>query len=325
MCTAATYKTKDFYFGRTLDYDFSYGEEITVTPRNYIFSFKHMEKLEKHYAMIGMAHVEEDYPLYYEAVNEKGLCMAGLNFPDNAYYPPEERADCSNISPFEVILWLLGKCATAAEAKELLSTTHLIHIPFSEEIPLSPLHWHIADKEASLVLEMTKNGMEVYDNPIGVLTNNPTFPFQMTNTCQYMNLTAGSPSNCFSTDVHLKPFGLGLGSFGLPGDFSPYSRFVKASYLRLNSVCEADEPESVAQFFHLLDSVSMVRGSVLTEENKYDLTLYSCCINASRGIYYYKTYSNNQLTAVNLNHENLNGCSLRKFPLRRKQQVAWMN
>ena len=71
MCTAATYKTKDFYFGRTLDYEFSYGEEIVITPRNYCFHFCDMGIMEKHYAMIGMAHVAEDYPLYYEAVNEK--------------------------------------------------------------------------------------------------------------------------------------------------------------------------------------------------------------------------------------------------------------
>ena len=75
MCTAATYKTKDFYFGRTLDYEFSYGDEIAVTPRNYVFDFRHAGKLENHYAIIGMAHVAGDYPLYYDAINEKGLGM----------------------------------------------------------------------------------------------------------------------------------------------------------------------------------------------------------------------------------------------------------
>ncbi len=325
MCTSIAMKTNDFYFGRTMDLEYSFNECVVFTPRNYPVSFRKAGMMKRHYALLGMATVAEGFPLYAEAVNEKGLCIAGLNFPDNAYYPPEEKTECSNISPFELILWLLGQCATAAEAKELLSTTHLIHIPFSQDIPLTPLHWHIADSETSLVLETTKNGMEIFDDPMRVLTNNPAFSFQMTNACQYMNLTSGTPSNCFSMDVSLKPFGQGLGSFGLPGDFSPSSRFVKASYLCLNSVCESDESNSVAQFFHLLDSVSMVRGSVLTEENKYELTLYSCCINASRGIYYYKTYSNNQLTAVNLNHENLNGCNLRRFPLRTKQQVAWMN
>ena len=90
MCTAATYKTQDFYFGRTLDYEFSYGDEITVTPRNYPFHFRHMSEVVSHYAMIGMAHVAGDYPLYYDAVNEKGLAMAGLNFVGNAVYQEVE-------------------------------------------------------------------------------------------------------------------------------------------------------------------------------------------------------------------------------------------
>ena len=84
MCTAATYRTKDFYIGRTLDYEFSYGDEITITPRHYPFQFRHMGMRESHYAMVGMAHVAADYPLYYDAVNEKGVGMAGLNFVGNA-------------------------------------------------------------------------------------------------------------------------------------------------------------------------------------------------------------------------------------------------
>ncbi|MCI9137626.1 MAG: linear amide C-N hydrolase, partial [Lachnospiraceae bacterium] len=142
---------------------------------------------------------------------------------------------------------------------------------------------------------------------------------------QYLNLTAKNPENCFTSDMDLKPYGWGLGSFGLPGDFSPSSRFVKASYLSLNSICEKDEASSVTQFFHLLDSVSMVKGSVIADKDVYELTIYSCCVNADKGIYYYKTYTNNQLTAIHMNHENLNGCNLKRFPLRTSQQIAWMN
>ena len=118
MCTAATYKTKDFYFGRTLDYEFSYGDEITVTPRNYVFNFRHMGELKTHYAMVGMAHIADEYPLYYDAFNEKGLCMAGLNFVGNAVY--EEIDDSrENVAQFEFIPWILSKCATVNEARKL--------------------------------------------------------------------------------------------------------------------------------------------------------------------------------------------------------------
>lgn len=102
MCTAATYKTKDFYFGRTLDYEFSYGDEITVTPRNYVFKLRHMGTLSSHYAIIGMAHVAGNYPLYYDGINEKGLGMAGLNFVGNAAYS-EVKEGKENIAQFEFI------------------------------------------------------------------------------------------------------------------------------------------------------------------------------------------------------------------------------
>ena len=86
MCTAITYKTKDHYFGRNLDLEYSYKETVTVTPRNYVFDFRKMGKLESHFAMVGMAYIADGYPLYYDATNEKGLSAAGLNFPENADY-----------------------------------------------------------------------------------------------------------------------------------------------------------------------------------------------------------------------------------------------
>ena len=158
MCTAATYKTKDFYFGRTLDYEFSYGDEITITPRNYIFEFRHMEKLSSHYAIIGMAHVAGDYPLYYDAVNEKGLGMAGLNFVGNAVYNEVENGK-ENVAQFEFIPWILGKCASVQEAKECLKKINLVKTPFSEMLPCAQLHWIIADKEEAITVESMADGL----------------------------------------------------------------------------------------------------------------------------------------------------------------------
>ncbi|NBI91816.1 linear amide C-N hydrolase [Lachnospiraceae bacterium] len=325
MCTSISMKTRDFYFGRTMDFEYNFNECVIFTPRNYPLPFRKAGILDKHYAILGMATVMEGYPLYADAINEAGLGIAGLNFPDNAYYPPTQDTGSKNISPFELIPWVLGKCTSVAEAKSLLAHTRLVNIPFSESLPLSPLHWHIADKECSIVLETTKNGMELYDNPVGVLTNNPGFHFQTTNLCQYMNLVSNSPKNCFSSISSLIPFGQGLGCVGLPGDYSPASRFVKAAYLCLNSTCDEDEMGSISQFFHILDSVSMPRGCVITPENLYDITTYSCCMNASKGIYYYKTYSNNQLTAIGMHRENLDSELLRTYPLTVSQQIAWAN
>lgn len=151
MCTAATYETKDFYFGRTLDYEISYGDEVTITPRNFVFNFLREGSMHNHYAMIGMAHVEDNYPLYYDAINEKGLGMAGLNFVGNAFFP-EEKSGKQNISPFEFIPWILGQCATVAEAKEKLKNINLVNIAFSEKLPLAQLHWLIAGHGQSITV-----------------------------------------------------------------------------------------------------------------------------------------------------------------------------
>ena len=165
MCTAATYKTKDFYFGRTLDYDFSYGDEVTITPRNYPFRFLEQEEMKRHFAIIGMACVMEDYPLYYDAVNEKGLGMAGLNFVGNAVYRKWESGK-DNVAQFELIPWLLGRCATVKEARKLLNRLNITNIPFSESLPVAQLHWILADKDECVVIESVAEGVLVHDNPV---------------------------------------------------------------------------------------------------------------------------------------------------------------
>ena len=118
MCTAATYQTKDFYFGRNLDYEFGYGETVTFTPRHYPFQLNGLGVLDQHYAILGMACVQNNYPLYYDAINEKGLCIAGLNFVGNAWYGKDEPGK-DNVAQFELIPWLLGRCATVQDARTL--------------------------------------------------------------------------------------------------------------------------------------------------------------------------------------------------------------
>ena len=171
MCTAATYQTRDFYFGRTLDYDFSYGEEVVVTPRNFPFPFLEKGILETHYGMIGMAHVEDGYPLYYDAVNEKGLCMAGLNFVGNAVYHDRKEGK-DNLAQYEWISWILSRCATVEEACALVEKANLLKVSFRGKYPLAQLHWMISDRERSVVVEPLKEGLRLYENPVGVLEEN---------------------------------------------------------------------------------------------------------------------------------------------------------
>ena len=324
MCTAATYKTKDFYFGRTLDYEFSYGDEVTIVPRNYVFHFRNMGVMESHYAMIGMACVAENYPLYYDAVNEKGLGMAGLNFVGNAKYRDIEK-DKDNVATFEFIPWILCQCGNVEEAKDLLCRINLTGISFNESLPPTQLHWIISDRESSIVVESVEEGLKVYDNPVGVLTNNPSFDEQMFQLNNYMQLSPKAPKNCFSDKLDLRAYSRGMGALGLPGDLSSQSRFVRVSFVKMNSLSGDSEEESVSQFFHILGSVDQQRGCCEVGDGKYEITIYTSCCNADKGIYYYTSYENHQITAVDMHREELNGSSLIRYSLIKGEQIKRQN
>ena len=324
MCTAATYRTKDHYFGRTLDYEVSYGEEVVVTPRNFPFHFRHMGGISSHYAIIGMATVAGEYPLYYDATNEKGLSMAGLNFPGNADYKPLAEGK-DNVATFELIPWLLGQCATVEEAKAYLARMNLSNTPFSPQFPVSPLHWIIADRDCAITVESVREGIRIYDNPVGILTNNPPFDYQMTNLTNFMSLSTEPPENHFSDQLDLTPYSRGMGMLGMPGDLSSASRFVRVAFTKLHSVSGTSESESISQFFHILGSVAQQRGCVHMGEGKYEITIYTSCCNTDRGIYYYTTYENSQITGVDLHRENLDGQQLSRYPLITGQQIHMQN
>lgn len=341
MCTAAVYKTKDFYFGRNLDYEFPYGEEVTITPRNYPFSFRFLGEMKHHYAMIGMAHVAENYPLYYDAVNERGLGIAGLNFVGNAVYKDPvlrktkgrvdenkdgaAEAEIDNVAQFEFPLWLLGQCASVQEVRALLTQINITNTPFNEKYPVSQLHWMIADREETIVVEAVADGLHVYDNPVGVLTNNPPFLQQLFRLNDYRGLSPRQPKNTFAPGMELTSYSRGMGALGLPGDLSSASRFVRAAFVRGNSVSGDSETESVSQFFHILHSVEQQRGCCDVGGGKYEITIYTSCCNADKGIYYYTTYENHQITAVDLHAEDLDGAELSRYPLTQGEQICWQN
>lgn len=324
MCTCINLKTKDYYFGRNLDLEYRFNESVVITPMEYEFKLRKEESFKTKYAIIGMAKVVNNYPLYAEACNEKGLSIAGLNFPHNAFYE-EMKKEKINITPFELIPWVLGNFEKVEELKKVIYNINLIDISFSKDMQLTPLHWMISDEKETIVLEQTKEGLNVYDNKVGVLTNNPPFPYHKENLINYLNLTPNLPENRFSSKIELKTYGNGMGAIGLPGDNSSASRFIRAAFNKLNSVCEIDEEASVSQFFHILDSVAVVKGTNITQDRKYDTTTYSCCINTTKGIYYYKIYNNNQITAIRLNEKNMNRKDLEIHQLVENQQINYTN
>lgn len=324
MCTAITYQTKDSYFGRTMDLSYGNNDGVAITPRNYPIQFLRLPEMRKHFAMIGMAMVTDGYPLYYEAVNEKGLCAAGLGFPGNAVYGEEVQGK-ENIAPYELIPYILGKCADIGDAKALLSNVNLLNCSYDSGSSPHSLHWLIADKNASVTVESVKEGVMVYENTVGVLANNPPFQIQMFNLNNYMQISARPPVNNFCKRLSFDEYSCGMGAIGLPGDWSSTSRFVRAVFTKMNSVCGDTEHESISQFFHLLENVAQDRGCSISGSGKYEFTFYSCCCNADKGIYYYTTYENSQISAVCMHHENLDANEVILYNIIQGQQIFMQN
>ncbi len=318
MCTAVSFNAGRHYFGRTLDLEYVYEEQVVITPRRFPLPYRHLPTDSDHFAIIGIATVMQEYPLYYDAVNEHGLAMAGLNFVGNAVYAaPQE--DAVNVAQFELLPYVLGSCRTVAETRQRLGTLRVTDTAFSADLPPAQLHWMVADAHDCITVETTADGMHVYDNPVRALTNNPPFPYQMWHLARYRGISDSDTDNTLTPAVELYPDSRGSGGIGLPGDLSSASRFVRAAFTLAHAVRPHEEAEAVSQFFHILGSVWQTEGCVVTDHG-LERTQYASCCNTDEGIYYYRTYHNSHTTAVHLKHTNLNSASLTAYPLRTQDQ-----
>ena len=262
--------------------------------------------------------------MYYDAVNEKGLGMAGLNFVGFAdYKPPVPGRD--NVAGFEFIPWILGSCATVQEAAARMEGMNLTDGAFSEELPPAELHWLIADRKEAVTVEATREGIKLHPNPVGVLTNNPPFDEQLLHLNDFMGLSPKEPQNHFAPGLPMAAYSRGMGALGLPGDLSSQSRFVRAAFVKLNSRSGAEEEASVSQFFHILGAVEQVRGCCEVAPGQFEVTQYTSCCNADKGIYYYTTYDDRRITGVDMHRENLDGHRLVCYSLARGEQIQVVN
>lgn len=325
MCTAVIYRAGDSYFGRNLDWTVSMGQQIVITPRNLTLSFRKSKDINHHYAMMGMALVSDNYPLYFEGMNEQGLAMAGLNFNGPAHYFPSQDGK-DNIASFELIPFVLAQASSIEEVKQLLANANITDLNFSDKIQASPLHWMVADKTgAAIVIESTSTGLKLYDNPVGVLTNNPEFPLQLNNLGNYQSVSPANPQNTFAPNVNLITNSRGLGSHFLPGGMDSQSRFVKAAFTRLHAPAGKTEQENIANYFHILQAVEQAKGLDEVTPGSFEYTIYSDGMNLNQGIFYYRTYDNNQINAVEMYHENLDTDRLIIYPLNSQEAIQYQN
>lgn len=287
MCTAIALRGENFYFGRNMDIYYDLDFDTARVRAEDGFSFSNGYRLSRCYGILGTAVVRDGYPLFADAMNTEGLCMAGLEFPDLAYYFPYQDWHKSNISPYEFIPWILTQCTSVNEAEELLKNTVLIDRPFREDLPLTPLHWMIADAKRSLSVEPTKEGLKLYDCHANVLTNAPEYPFHAVNLRQFATLTSEYPT---APNTENAPFSSGFGAIGLPGDYSSASRFVKAAFMAKHVSIQSGET-GISDLFRALTSVAVPRGAVKAKNGSFNVTVYTSCMDIKNRKYYRFPYS----------------------------------
>ena len=297
MCTALGLQGNAHLFGRTLDLEYSYDEEVIITPRKFCLGFLHEKSTNPHLAIIGVGCVADGKPLYYDAANEAGVAAAGLNFPGNAVYFERQDGFC-NLASFEVIPFILSHCKSVKEAKALLKNVRITTDDFNKTLKSTPLHWIFADRTDCITVESTASGLSVYENPFRVLTNNPPFWHHVTRMADYAHLSSCDPDNTLCPDIPVSFYSRGMGGIGLPGDFSSFSRFARTVFLSHHTTPASDKAGEIGRFFHILDDVSVPRGAVKTKEGKDVLTVYTSCADLDTGVYYYVTHKSRRIRAL---------------------------
>lgn len=329
MCTALNISSKEgkYFFGRNMDLAYTFNQEVIMMPRSY--EFKDIVSgniITNNRAILGMGTIIDNHPTIADGMNENGLAAAGLNFAGYAFFEKELSKEKTNVTPYDFIQWILSNHDTVEEVKKSIENIELVDIPINEKTPCPTLHWMVSDKSGkSIVIEKTKEKFAFYDNTVGVMTNNPTFDWHLTNLNEYMFITPNNPKNTEWSNQELAPLGIGAGTLGIPGDFASVSRFVRIAYIRANMPEINNDINAVTQFFHMLDYVKMVKGGVITEEGLEDLTLYSSCMNLEDCIYYYKNYDNNRINAIDMKKEKLEGKDLIVYKYLTTQDINYQN
>ena len=288
------------YFGRNLDWSFSYGESILATPRGYHYDnvFGASGKAMPN-AVIGVGVVMADRPMYFDCANEHGLAIAGLNFPGYAEFVHEPVEGTDNVATFEFPLWVARNFDSVDEVEEALKNVTLVSqiVPGQQE---SLLHWIIGDSERSIVVEQMADGMHVHHDDVDVLTNQPSLEWHLENLRSYVTADNTFPQASEWGRAKLAPYGVGAGMRGIPGDCYSPSRFVKVAYLNAHYPAKDSEADNVVRMFRTLEGVAMVEGAARMGNGDFERTLYTSCFSGQTGRYYWSTYDDPAIRYVSL-------------------------
>ena len=312
MCTGVRFSDGqgNMYFGRNLDWNTGYGEKVVITPRGYKYQTAFLGDNEKSLAVIGMGIVAKGIPLYFDCANEDGLAVAGLNFPGYAKYEPAPIDGKTNVAAYEFPLYVARNYSNVDEVEKALRDIAIVARPVNEQYPVSELHWLIGDKDRSIVVEYTSSGMEIFENPVDVLTNQPGYEWHRENLRNYLNLFPQMPREVRWGAETMRPFGTGSLAQGLPGDTYSTSRFIRVAYHNTHYPLQSGESANIARLFHTLSSVAMIDGASQMTDRSYEKTIYTGGYSSATQTYYYNTYEDFAIKSVSLNDHDLESSEL---------------
>ena len=312
MCIGVRFNDSagNMYFGRNLDWSVGYGEKVIITPRGYKYKPAFLGETNQSPAVIGMGIIVENTPLYFDCANENGLAIAGLNFPGYAKYETAMVGDKTNVAAYEFPFWVVLNFNTVDEAEKALKEVAIVAKPINDQYPVSELHWIIGDAKRSIVVEYTEKGMEIFENNVDILTNQPGYGWHKENLRNYMNLFPQMPKEVKWEKAKMTAFGSGSLMRGLPGDYYSPSRFVRVAYLNTHYPIKTTEEENVSRLFHTLTGVAMIDGAAAMADGQFEKTVYTGGYSTKTKTYYYNTYEEPAIKSVALSDYNLESAEL---------------
>lgn len=304
MCTSITLLNAqgENFLGRTLDFSYDIEPELYILPRNYVWYGAYgSQKMHNLYAIMGVGQEEGPLMAFFDGVNEKGLAGGALYFAGYAAYESKPTPGKMPVAAMDFLHFLLANCATIEEAEKLVPQISILGFADPVTESEAPLHWIMTDRSGkSIVIERTVQGTNVYQNPIGVLANSPEFPWHLTNLKTYSQVSPRQTSKSQWGDLTLKPFGQGAGTSLLPGGYTAPERFARTAYLKTHLPTPQTKEETVMAGFHVLESVSIPKGAVISSRETYDYTRYTMFLNTKTCEYYFKTYENFQIQTASM-------------------------
>ncbi len=322
-CTGIQLKAKDgsVINGRTIEFGEKIAMNLLFVPRGYSFNGTLPDgnqglHYQSKYAFTGIGPVDEN--IIADGLNEAGLSAGAFYLPGYASYPDSTIDSQKAVSPFEFVNWLLSQFASINEVKQNLSKITIVATPFKAWGFAPPLHYIVYDKQGnSLVIEPVKGHLMTYDNPLGVITNSPTFDWHMTNLQNYVNLSPLNVPPVNIEGVTIQQFSEGSGLHGLPGDFTSPSRFVRAAVFSSSEIPAKNASEAVLQAFHILNQFDIPVGAVRSYDKKTgqthtDYTMFTSVKDPQNSSYYFKTYENQTIRMISLKDFNLTAKAIKK-------------